>query len=261
MTNKSTGDVDLETDGAIAVLRLARSEKMNALTPFMLGRLADHVRTLDQDEDIRVVLVTSDGDRAFCTGADINAFAEHDALGVWREWVRNGHRAFAALAGLRQPSIAVVQGAAFGGGLELAMACDLRVAADTAQFGLPEVGIGTLPGWGGTSRLGALVGPSRAKRLVFTGEAIAAATAERWGLVDLLTTAAKLHATADNLAKQIASRGPVAVQLAKQSLDHATPGNVEILEALTGAVTAITQDRAEGIAAFRERRSPQFLGH
>jgi enoyl-CoA hydratase/carnithine racemase len=226
----------------------------------MLDQLADHVRTLDHNKNIRVVLVTSDGDRAFCTGADINAFAEHDALGVWRDWIRNGHRAFAALAGLRQPSIAVIQGDAFGGGLELAMACDLRVGADTARFGLPEVGIGTVPGWGGTSRLGALVGPSRAKRMVFTGETIAAATAERWGLIDLLTSPAKLHATSRTLAKQIASRGPVAVQLAKQALDHATHGNVEVLEALTGALTAITQDRAEGIAAFRERRTPQFLG-
>src|SRR4029077_10031998 len=101
----TTGAVHLEVDGAIATLRLARPEKMNALTLPMISQLADHVRSLDHDENIRVVLVTSDGDRAFCTGADINAFAEYDALGVWREWIRNGHRAFAALAGLRQPSI------------------------------------------------------------------------------------------------------------------------------------------------------------
>jgi len=254
------GEVRLDTSGFVSVLRLARPDKMNALTPVMLHQLTEHIRTVARDDDTRVVLVMSEGDRAFCTGADVNAFSACGPLEVWRHWIGAGHEAFAALAGLRQPSIAVLQGHAFGGGLELALACDLRVAATGARLGLPEAGIGTVPGWGGTTRLAALVGPSRAKRLILTGEPIDSTLAEQWGLVDLVVPAEELRGAAFQLAGQIAARAPVAVQLAKQLVTHATPENVAVLEALAGALSATTVDRSEGIAAFRERRSPDFLG-
>jgi enoyl-CoA hydratase len=260
VTSADEGTVRLRRDGDSAVLTLARPEKLNALTPDMLRQLADCVRDLDADDEIRTVLVTAEGEGAFCAGADLNAFADHDPLAVWRRWAHHGHQAFQALASLRQPTIAVLHGGAYGGGLELAMACDLRVAADTARLGMPEVGIGTLPGWGGTARLASLVGLARAKRLVLTGELLDAQTALQWGLVDEVAPPGEVRATAERLASLIRSRGPVAVQLAKQVLAHATPANVEALESLAGALSAATHDRAEGLQAFRERRTPRFLG-
>ncbi|UXY32243.1 enoyl-CoA hydratase/isomerase family protein [Streptomyces sp. HUAS TT20] len=254
------GAVRLERHGDTAVIRLARPEKLNALTPAMLEQLAGHTEAVHADETIRVVLVAAEGDRAFCAGADLGAFADHDALAVWRHWVHTGHEAFRQLACLRQPTIAVLQAGAFGGGLELALACDLRVAADTATLGLPEVGIGTLPGWGGTARLMALVGPARAKRLILTGDLVDAPTALQWGLVDEVAPADEVQETAERLAAAVARRGPVAVQLAKQVLNHATPSSAEAFEALAGALSAATDDRAEGLAAFRERRTPHFRG-
>lgn len=260
MTAVDAGHVSLTHAGFVSEIRLSRAAKLNAITPMMLSQLAAHVRLLQDDDNARVVVVSADGDRVFSAGADITAFGTFDAIGVWRHWIRSGHRAFAALAALPQPSIAIVQGAAFGGGLELAMACDLRIASTDAKFGLPEVAIGTVPGWGGTARLRDLVGQSRAKRLVFTGDSIDAETALQWGLVDVVVDKAELTSTARGFAERIAARSPIAVQLAKQALDHATTSNVEILEALTGAVSASTQDRSEGLAAFHERREPTFLG-
>ncbi|TQK51257.1 enoyl-CoA hydratase/carnithine racemase [Streptomyces sp. SLBN-118] len=254
------GIVRLERRGDVAVITLARPDKLNALTPAMLRQLASHTQAIDSDDSILVVLVTAEGDRAFCAGADLNAFADHDPLAVWRHWVHVGHDALRQLASLRQPSIAVLHAGAYGGGLELAMACDLRVAAGTARLGLPEVGIGTLPGWGGTARLASLIGPARAKRLVLTGELLDAETAQQWGLVDEVAPPGETAAAAERLAALIASRGPVAVQLAKQVLTHATPSNAEALEALAGALSAVTDDRAEGLAAFHERRTPRFHG-
>ncbi|MFD1660636.1 enoyl-CoA hydratase/isomerase family protein [Streptomyces caeni] len=254
------GTVRLERHGDTAVISLARPEKLNALTPAMLGQLAGCADAVHADDTVRAVLVTAEGDRAFCAGADLGAFADHDALAVWRHWVHTGHEAFRRLASLRQPTIAVLQAGAFGGGLELALACDLRVAADTARLGLPEVGIGTLPGWGGTARLAALIGPARAKRLILTGDLVDAATALQWGLVDEVASAGRVRETADRLAAAIARRGPVAVQLAKQVLNHATPSSAEAFEALAGALSAATDDRAEGLAAFHDRRTPRFLG-
>lgn len=254
------GAVRLERDGDLAVITLVRPRKLNALTPAMLAQLSDRVRELDDDTATRVVLVAAEGERAFCTGADLDSFADHDPLEVWRRWVSRGHETFRLLASLRQPTIAVLHASALGGGLELAMACDLRVAAEGARFGLPETGIGTLPGWGGTARLVSLVGPARAKRLVLTGELLDAQTAALWGLVDEVAPDGEARAAAERLAVRISSRGPVAVQLAKQVLAHANPSNAEVLEAVAGALSAATDDRAEGLAAFRERRPARFLG-
>lgn len=259
-THLADGTVRLERRGDMAVITLARAGKLNALTPSMLRQLTEHTEAVHADDTIHTVLVTAEGDRAFCAGADLAAFADQDALAVWRHWVHTGHEAFRRLASLRQPVIAVLQAGAFGGGLELALACDLRVAADTARLGLPEVGIGTLPGWGGTARLTALVGPARAKRMILTGDLVDATTALQWGLVDEVVPADQVRQAAERLVAAIGRRGPVAVQLAKQVLNHATPSTAEAFEALAGALSATTDDRAEGLAAFRERRTPRFFG-
>jgi enoyl-CoA hydratase/carnithine racemase len=227
---------------------------LNAIDPVMLARLDAIVGRLDRDPAIRVVLVAGAGGRAFSVGADVNAWAALDPLDMWRTWTREGHRVFDRLARLRQPTIAVVDGFAFGGGLELALACDLRLAGAKAEFAQPEVKIGTLPGWAGTRRLPELVGVARAKQMIFGGGRIDAATAERWGLVN--EVAADVMARGHALAQEIAANAPISVQLAKAAID----GQRDVVEAIAGALAATSADGREGIAAFREKRAAQFEG-
>src|SRR5215217_5162931 len=163
------GRISVDSDLTVAIICLDRPAKHNALTPEMLEQLEHILINLDADRDVRVVLVTSAGDRSFSAGADINRFKALQPLDMWAHWTRLGHRVFDLLAGLRQPTIAAVSGNAYGGGFELALACDLRILADDATLGLTEVNIGALPGWGGNGRLRDLVGAGRAKELIFTG--------------------------------------------------------------------------------------------
>ena len=169
---------------------------------------------------------------------------------MWRRWIPAGQRVLDHLETLRQPTIAAINGFAFGGGLELALACDLRIAADHATFAAPEVGIATVPGWGATGRLAAVVGLARAKQLILTGQPIDAATAATWGLVgDVVPTAGFADAT-HALAMQIAGQAPVAVQVAKQLIDGQRPRPAVALEALGGGLTAFTADAEEGRAGL-----------
>ena len=154
-------------------------------------------------------------------------------------------------------------GYTFGGGLELALAADLRLAAEGAQLSFPEVKLGIIPGWGGTQRLAQLVGPSRAKQMIFSGEGVAAEQAETWGLVNEVVPPEQLAERALELAKTIAANGPVAVQLTKQLIDAAMPANGDsgvVLETLAGSLASYTADAQEGVSAFRQRRQPQFSG-
>ena len=243
-------------DGDAATILLNRPEKLNALDPAMLAALDAILARLDRDPEVRVVIVTGAGERAFCVGADISAWAALEPLEMWRSWVREGHRVFDRLAGLRQPTICAVNGFAFGGGLELALAADIRLLAAEAEVGLPETKIGTLPGWAGTRRLPELIGPARAKQMVFTGARLDAGSAERWGLVNEVVPRAGLLTRARALATEIAGNAPVAVQLAKAAID----GLPASLEAVAGALAATTEDGREGVASFREKRAPTFDG-
>jgi enoyl-CoA hydratase/carnithine racemase len=249
-----------EVDGAIATVTLDRAEKRNALTLEMLEGLESLLDLIEADNDIRVVVLTGAGDAAFSAGADINAWAAVSPIDAWRHWVRRGHRVLDRLDGLRQPTIASMNGFAFGGGLELALACDLRIAADTVRVAAPEVGIGTIPGWGMTSRLAANAGPASAKQMILTGEQVDAARAEAWGIVSEVVPAAELPDATRRLAEQIAGRAPIAVQVAKQLIDGLRPRVPASLEALGGGLTAFTEDTKEGQASFRERRPPRFEG-
>jgi enoyl-CoA hydratase/carnithine racemase len=226
----------------------------------MLARLDEIAGELERRDDIRVVLLTGAGERAFSAGADINAWSALGPLDMWRRWDRDGHRVFERLARLRQPLIAALNGYAFGGGLELALTADIRLATVEAEFAMPEVKIATVPGWAGTQRLPALIGPARAKQLIFSGARIDAATAERWGLVNEVAPRAELLARARRLAEEIAANAPVSVQIAKQLINGAGDAAGMALEALAGALAATTDDAREGLASFRERRSPQFTG-
>ena len=252
------GQVSVDVDAAIATIRLDWPARHNALTPEMLAQLEQILISLDADRTVRVVLVTAAGDRSFCAGADIKRFKALPPLDMWAQWTRRGHRVFDYLAGLRQPTIAAVSGNAYGGGFELALACDLRILADDATLGLTEVGIGALPGWGGTGRLRDLVGAGRAKELIFTGEPLSADRALAWGVVNSLAPRAEVISTARALAAKIATRAPVAVQMAKQAIDA---GNAyQAVEQISSAATAYTDDAAEGLASFTEKRDPRYRG-
>jgi enoyl-CoA hydratase len=250
------GRVALATEDGIATLTLDRPAKLNAIGPEMVAELARLLAEIDGDCDLRAVIITGSGSRAFSVGADVNAWSALQPLDMWREWIREGHRVLERLAHLRQPTIAAINGYAYGGGLELALAADIRIAGSSATFALPETKIGTLPGWAGTKRLPEAIGVSRAKQMIFSGSHIDAVTAERWGLVNEVVAHDALMDRCRSLAGEIAANAPISVQLAKAIIagDEAAP------EALAGALAAGTEDGREGIAAFREKRSPRFTG-
>lgn len=249
--------VRFSLEAPIARVVLDRSEKLNALDPPMLGELETAIAQAEESAEVRVVILESASEKAFCVGADILAWTSLSPLSMWSEWVRRGHRIFDRIERARPPVICALHGYAYGGGLELALACDLRVATESARLALPEVRLGTVPGWGGTGRLPRLIGNARAKQMIFTGEPITAEVAERWGLVNEVVPAAALGARVRALAEQIAANAPVAVQTAKQLID--SPSAVT-LESMASAVNAFSDDAKEGLAAFREKRPPKFAG-
>jgi len=248
-------------DGAVATVTLDRAEKLNALTAAMLEALEAACAALDRAEAVRAVIVASSSTNAFCAGADILEWGPLGALGMWQRWIRDGQRVFDRLARLRQPTIAAIGGIAYGGGLELALACDLRIASDAARFAFPEVTIGAVPGWAGSQRLPRVIGAGRAKQLILLGQPIDAATAAAWGLVSEIVPAGRLQPRALELARRIAENAPTAVQAAKQLADAAAgEGVATTLEALAAGLAAGTADAHEGIRAFREKRKPKFTG-
>lgn len=247
--------------GHIAHIKLNRPEKLNAIDRYMLDELAKAVEQVDQSTETRVVVIRGAGERAFCVGADIHDWTSLEPLDMWRRWIRDGHRIFDSIAALRQPVIAVLNGYTLGGGLELALTADIRLAADTTELGFPEVSIATIPGWGGTRRLPDLIGNGRAKQMILSGQRISAETAERWGLVNEVLPIDQLDDRASELAQQIAANAPLAVQFAKQAIDGKAPASASVaLEAFAGALTAHTQDAKESLASFREKRPPDYSG-
>ena len=248
----------------IATITLNRPDKLNAISMAMLEHIETAVAQLENNRDVRVVIVTGAGDRAFSVGADIKEW-EHviadDPIAMWRAWDRPGHRVFDRLARLHLPTIAAINGYAFGGGLELALATDLRIASDRAEFALPETKIGTQPGWTGSQRLPALVGVARAKQMIFTGARIKADVAERWNLVNEVAPHDQVMMRAREIANQIAANAPLAVQFAKTIVDAGVGQGVEIaLEGFAAALGATSHDGKEGPASFREKRAPNFTG-
>jgi enoyl-CoA hydratase/carnithine racemase len=252
----------LERGGNIARVTLNRPEKLNSLTSAMLDELEHCARALEADREVRVVVMTASGERAFCVGADINAWAALPPLEMWRRWVRRGHQVFDQWARLRQPLIAAINGHAFGGGLELAITADIRIAAASAQFALPEASIGTCPGWSGSQRLVRLVGPAHAKYLALAGQRLSAAQALANGLVHEVLQPGELMERAGALAEEMAGRSPVALQLTKQLINAASGEDADAsMEAMAGALAATTVDATEGILGFRDKRVPRYIGN
>ena len=251
----------IERAGDVCIVTLNREAKLNTLTPDMLSELEDHARALDADEDIRVVILTGAGSRAVCVGADITQWAALDALDMWRLWVKRGHQVFDQWARLRQPVIAAINGHAFGGGLELAICADIRIATSAAQYALPEASIATCPGWSGSQRMVRLIGGSQTKYLAVSGQRLSAAQALHAGLVHEVVAPDGLMARAKALAADMATKAPISLQLTKQLVNAATGEDRDaVLEAMAGALAASTQDAAEGIASFSEKRRAAYVG-
>ncbi|TDN62110.1 enoyl-CoA hydratase/isomerase family protein [Paraburkholderia sp. BL10I2N1] len=254
--------IQFERSGAVAVVTLNRPEKLNALTPPMLMRLEAVAAKLDTWTDVRAVVLTGSGTKAFCVGADINEWSALAPLDMWRQWVPRGHRIFDRWAALRVPVIAAINGHALGGGLELAAVADIRIADPAATFALPEAGIATCPGWSGTQRLVSVIGASKVKMLALTGRRIDAARAHEIGLIDEVASAAGALNAALEMAEQIARLAPVSVQLTKQLVNAANgEGAAATLEAMAGALAATTADAREGMLSFREKRPANFEGN
>ncbi len=252
------GRVRLEAGQHVAVLTLDRPAKLNALTSEMTAELAAHVGKVNEDAAIRAVVVTGTG-RAFCAGSDIAELDGYDT--PWQFGLRQDYGDI--LRTLRKPAIAAVNGYALGGGLELALACDIRLAADSATFAAPEIKLGWIGGSGQSALLAHCVGPSNAAVMLLTGEAVDAATALRWGLVSEVLPADALLARARELAAVIASRAPLAAQAAKLNLRaaHEMPLTRAIdYDRQLQTTCFATADAAEGRAAFAERRAPEFRG-
>lgn len=242
-------------------LTLARPQKLNAFDQPMLDMLDEALTALERDERTRVVILAAEGGKAFCAGADIAAWSELEPLDMWRDWIANGNRLFDRLARLRQPVIAAIDGIAYGGGLELALAADIRIATGTSRFALPETGIGTIPGWSGMRRLVKLIGLARAKDMVLTGAPIGADQAKTSGLISAIVEADALEAESLTLADSIAARAPIATQMAKAMLDEAAgEEHGHALQGFASAALAFSEDGKEGTASFKEKRKPKFEG-
>ncbi|MEV8467002.1 enoyl-CoA hydratase/isomerase family protein [Fluviibacterium sp. DFM31] len=251
--------VHLDIAGGVAEIRLDNPAKLNALDQKMIAQLSAHIDTVERNADIACVLVTAEGDKAFCTGADIKAWSGLGPAEFARHWVRDGHRVLGRLAQLSKPTIAVLNGHAFGGGLELAAACDLRIMAPQAMLALPEAEVGIVPGWSGTQRLTRLIPEPVLKEMALFGRRISAERACQIGFVAEVSD--DLRALAATMADRAARLSPRAVEITK-SMIHAARGEdpAAMIEALGSAAIAATEDRAEGVAAFAERRKPQFSG-
>lgn len=249
----------LIVNGPLAELRLDNPEKLNALTMPMLEALDGHCAALDRQADIRAVMVTAEGDRAFCAGADVKAWSTLSPGDFARHWVREGHRIVDRLARLSKPTIAVISGHAFGGGLELAAACDLRVMVPSAMLALPEAGVGVAPGWSGTQRLARLLPEPVLKEMALFGRRLSADRALALGFV--ADIADDPRAAACDLAGNLVDLSPRSLEIAKYMI-HASVGEDRdaLVEALGAGAIAASEDKAEGVAAFKAKRKPLFSG-
>lgn len=249
--------VTLKVAERIAWLGLNRPEKRNALNMEMIHGLRDRCRLIE-DSDARAAILFGAG-AAFCAGGDVGEWGGLTPDAFSREWVREGHVAFDAIARLRVPVIAVLDGDTFGGGLELAACADYRVAEERTRFGQPETGIGVVPGWSGTQRLVRRFGSQTVRRMAVLGEIFAAEEALGLGIVDSVVPAGEGHSAAEVLARSLLSRSPRAVEITKMMINAAEGEEKErVIDSLAGAAVAGTPELAEGIDAFREKRRPVF---
>jgi enoyl-CoA hydratase len=235
---------------------------MNAISQELTAELSLLLDEIENDDELRVIVITGAGDKAFVAGADINELVDRDAR-LGRRVSRERQEIFLRIENLHVPVIAAINGYALGGGLELALACSIRICSEKAQFGAPEVKLGIIPGDGGTQRLPRLVGQGRAMEMIITGDFIDAQEAYRIGLVNKVFTPEKLKEEAMELAKKIASRPPLAVRYAKEAVNRSQEGDSAsgfALESYLHALSCTTEDKKEGVSAFLEKRKGKFKG-
>src|SRR5438445_6386802 len=251
----------LETNDRISVLTINRPDKRNALNQATRDGMGGALNSLERSPESRVLVITGAGDKAFIAGADINEFEGRTAL--MQHDAMKGLRVFDAIEEFPKPVIAMINGFCLGGGLETALACDIRIASDTSRLGQPEINLGIIPGGGGTQRLTRLVGEGKAMEIILTGEAIDAAHAKEIGLVNQVVAAGDLRGRVVSLATRIAEKSPVALRMAKDAVKSAARMNLrEGLERETDlfCLTFGSEDKAEGVRAFLEKRKADFKG-
>ncbi len=251
-----------EKRGHVVLLTLNRPRVMNALNFPMLRALKAKLERFWFDRDVRVIMVTGAGDKAFCAGADLKERATLSEVEV-KEFIRTIRDTFTMLEEIPKPTVAVMNGVAFGGGLEMALACDLRYAAESARMGLTETSLAIIPGAGGTQRLPRVVGKARAKELIFTARRITAQEAARIGLINEAVPDDRLLERAMEVAQEIAANGPLAVAQAKYAINMGAEVEIHaglFIESRCYDNIIPTKDRLEGLKAFQEKRKPQYRG-
>lgn len=253
----------VERKGAIGIITINRPKALNALSRATVAELDRAVQELDADDSVRAIILTGAGEKAFVAGADIGEFNALESANEAAEYARGGQAVLDRIETLPKPVIAAINGYALGGGCELAMACDIRMAADTARLGQPEINLGIIPGYGGTQRLPRLVGKGMAKSLVLGGDPITAQEALRIGLVDVVVPAAELMQKAMELAERLAAKPPIALALAKRAINEGLEGTLTeglAHEAALFGIVFDTEDRIEGVDAFLQKRKAEWKG-
>ena len=253
--------ITVEWRGRVAILTINRPDKLNALSSTVHSEGVAALDELKRDDEVRVVVITGAGEKSFIAGADISEF--QDKTPVTQRNTFTERSLFNSLDTFPKPVIAMINGFCLGGGNELAMACDIRIASENARFSQPEINLGIMCGGGGTQRLPKLVGEGRAMQMVLTGDMIDAPTAERFGLVNHVYPLADLEAETMSLAEKIAEKAPIALQLSKEAVKFASRSNLDEglrREVDLFAICFSTEDKKEGVAAFLEKRKPDFKG-
>lgn len=254
--------IKCQADGGIALVTLNRPERLNAYSDQMLKEMERLIEGLEGDAAVRVVIITGEG-RAFSAGADIHQWAEQGGQSAVHRTGRLAQRTFRRLERLEQVVLAAINGYAAGGGLELALACDLRIASEAALLALPEVKLGILPGAGGTQRLPRLIGAGRAKEMMFFGDFISAHQALLWGLVNRVVPQQELLPTAYDMARELSERPPLSLAMIKRAVNVGLEVDLDSgldVENQGSRFLGGTEDRQEGIRAFVEKRKPRFQG-
>lgn len=259
---ESLENLIVERDGAIAIVTVNRPKVLNALNMATLDELRRAVLALKHDPSVRCVVITGAGEKSFVAGADINELAVQTPTGG-REHSLRGQHVFDLIENMGKPVIAAINGYALGGGCELAMACTLRIAADTAKLGQPEINLGIIPGYAGTQRLARLVGRGRALEWLLTGDQITAQEAYRLGLVNRVVAAADVMAESRKLATTLATKAPIAARYIIEAVNKGlqmTFADGQVFEATLFGLVASTDDMREGTSAFLEKRKAEFKG-
>ncbi|MGC9106312.1 MAG: enoyl-CoA hydratase/isomerase family protein [Thermoprotei archaeon] len=253
--------IQVKLEPPIAWVYLNRPERLNAINEKMVDELRQALTDLENNQDVRVIVITGTG-KAFCAGADITQFTQLNGYTAWK-FAKKGRELMDFIERLSKPTIAMINGYALGGGLEIALACDIRIAAEEAQLGLPEINLGIYPGFGGTQRLVRVVGKGRAMELMLTGDRIPAKEAERIGLVNKVVPLSELEKATRELAMKLAKKPPVSIAIIKLMVNKGAEAAQDIgleMESLGWGVVFSTEDQKEGVNAFLSKREPNFKG-